>query len=129
LNLGIPNLDIPIGKALVLHLGNVTLQPTQPQILKFDIDNIDPDKRILINPTITANLFGGLQTIPLSVTDLNFTNKGFTLGSFDIHALGRYFPRSGPDNPREYYRHGGHDDAVPRQCQHYLQLRQRERPL
>ena len=73
LSIGIPNLDIAIGEALTIHLGNVTIQPADDVILSLD------------EATVSSNLFSGLGTA--TITDFELTKTGFSLGSFTIDAL------------------------------------------
>ncbi|MGN6641734.1 MAG: beta strand repeat-containing protein, partial [Verrucomicrobiota bacterium] len=73
LSIGIPNLDIVIGQALTIHLGHVTIQPSQSVMLH------------VTDATVTSNLFSGLETFKLG--DFDLTQTGFTLGSFTLNAL------------------------------------------
>ena len=68
LNLTVPQLDIPLGDALTIHLGQVNLTPSEQVIAT--IDN---------NATVSSNLIAGLPSIHLRGFQL--TRDGFSLGS------------------------------------------------
>ncbi len=72
MNVQITDLNIPLGDALTIHLGEVDLTPGQATILSAT------------NVSVTANLFSGLPSLTLPTFDL--TQTGFSLGDFTIPA-------------------------------------------
>ncbi len=70
MNVDINNLDISLGDALTINLGDVDLTPGQATMLSAT------------NVSVTANLFSGLPTVMLPTFDL--TQSGFSLGDFTI---------------------------------------------
>lgn len=69
LTISIPNLNIAIGEALNINLGNVTLTPGQSVMLQADA-------------TVTSNLFAGLKAFTL--TGFQLKQTGFSLGTFSL---------------------------------------------